>query len=93
MGQKRATWANFARPEEEAIRQNENSRLGHVVDGLGRSHWIGTFIEVAEKLVRLKRDGLSHVVTIHTPTDTFAEINEQMQRFAEEVMPVLNAAQ
>ena len=52
----------------------------------------GTVDEVAEKLVRIKNEGVDHVVAMHTATNTFEEMTEQAQIFAEEVKPLVEKA-
>ena len=37
--------------------------------------------------MRLSDAGVGRVVAMHTATDTYPEMLEQVQRFAEEVMP------
>ena len=78
-------------------RGSGNSRLGRFrrnldLDDVVRDHWIGTPEEIIEKLVCQKRQGIDHVILMHTATDTFAEMMEQTQIFAEKILPVVNSA-
>lgn len=91
-------WADISiEPTTKAAAERYmNSRMGHMrnqdAESLVREHWIGTVDEVVEKLVRIKNEGVDHVVAMHTATDTFEEIMEQAQIFAEEVKPVVEKA-
>ena len=52
--------------------------------------WIGTPADVAEKLRRVIEDtSITHFNVLHIAVDSMNERLEQMQRFAEEVMPLL----
>ncbi len=72
------------------------SRMGQLrkqdAETLLKEHWIGTVDEVAEKLIRIKNEGIDHVVAMHTATDTYEEMVEQTHLFAEEVMPLVEGA-
>ncbi len=91
-------WADISiEPTTKAAAERyKDSRMGHHrnqdTESLLREHWIGTVDEVAEKLVRIKNEGVEHVVAMHMATDTFEEMMEQAQIFAEEVMPVVAKA-
>ena len=61
-------------------------------DTVVRNNWIGTPDQIAEQLISLKRSGVERVVVMHTVADTMAEMLEQTQRFAEDVMPTVEAA-
>lgn len=94
-----AAWADLSteRTRDAAVARFRNSRLGRFrrnldLDDVVRDHWIGTPEEIIEKLVRQKRQGIDHVILMHTATDTFAEMMEQTQIFAEEILPVVNSA-
>ena len=73
-----------------------SSRMGQFrkqdAETLLSNHWIGTVDQVIEKLVRIKREGIGHVVAMHVGADTYQEMVEQTQIFAEEVMPVVARA-
>ncbi|MEE9248068.1 MAG: LLM class flavin-dependent oxidoreductase [Dehalococcoidia bacterium] len=80
----------------KAVERYRDCRMGHFrnqdAESLLREHWIGTVDEVAEKLVRIKNQGVDHVVAMHTATDTFEEMMEQAHIFAEEVKPIVEKA-
>ena len=82
----------------EAVKGYFGSRMGHqrtAVRGLAAEklvaeHWIGTPEEVAEKLNFIAREtGITHFNVLHIAADSMAERLEQMQCFAEEVMPLV----
>ena len=82
----------------EAVEGYLNSRMGHqrtavrgiAAEQLVAEHWIGTPHEVAEKLNRIAREtGIDHFNVLHIAADSMAERLEQMQRFAEEVIPLV----
>ena len=52
---------------------------------------IGTPQDVAEFLIDFKKAGATHVVPLHIAADTLSEIKDQLQLFAEEVMPLVRA--
>ena len=92
-------WADLRieRTHEAAAKEYRNSRMGHFrsdqdIESLVQDHWIGTVDEVVEKLARLKKEGIGHLILMHTATDTFEEMREQSQIFAEEVMPAVEKA-
>ncbi|MCH8086903.1 MAG: TIGR03619 family F420-dependent LLM class oxidoreductase [Chloroflexi bacterium] len=93
-----AVWADIsiATTTKKAVEKYMDCRMGHFrnqdAETLLRDHWIGTVDEVAEKLVRIKNEGVDHVVAMHTATDTFEEMMEQAQIFAEEVKPLVEKA-
>ena len=57
-----------------------------------RNNWVGTVEGVAEQLIALKRQGIERLVVMHTATDTFEEMLEQTQLFAEEIIPMVEKA-
>ena len=82
----------------EAVKGYFDSRMGHqrtAVRGLAAArlvtdHWIGTPQEVAEKLNRIVEEtGICHFNVLHIAADSMSERLEQMQRFAEEVVPLV----
>ena len=86
----------LASSREAAVAGYFGSRMGHQrtkvrglpADRLVEEHWIGTPEEVAEKLNRIVREnGITHFNVLHVAADSMTERLEQMQRFAEEVMP------
>ena len=94
-----AAWADLSteRTHDAAVARYRKSRLGRFrrnldMDDVVKDHWIGTPEEIIEKLVRQKRQGIEHIILMHTATDTFAEMMEQTQIFAEEILPVVNSA-
>ena len=58
-------------------------------DTIIRTNWIGSREHIAEKLIGLKQQGIDRIVVMHTATDTFEEMLEQTQIFAEEIMPLV----
>ena len=93
-------WADLSiePTHEAAVRRYENSRMGHFrrevrkeqpIEGLVKDHWIGTVDEVVEKLLRLRNEGIDHLIVMHTATDTLSEMREQAEIFAREVMPAV----
>ena len=57
-----------------------------------RTNWVGSVEQIAAQLVDLKHQGIERVVVMHTVTDTFEEMLEQSQIFAEEIMPLVEEA-
>ena len=57
-----------------------------------RTNWVGTVEHIAEQLIDLKRQGIKRIVVMHTVTDTFEEMLEQSEIFAEEIMPRVQKA-
>jgi len=53
---------------------------------------IGTPEDVAEFLIAFKEAGATHGVPLHIAADTLEELKEQLQRFGEEVMPLVRRA-
>ena len=63
---------------------------GVPAEKLVEEQWIGTPATVVEKMQRVMADtGISHFNVLHIAADSMNERLEQMQRFAEEVMPLL----
>lgn len=56
------------------------------------TNWVGTVEHIAGQLVDLKRQGIERIVVMHTVTDTFEEMLEQSQIFAEDIMPLVEKA-
>ncbi len=91
---------SLAKTREHAIEKYKNSRLGYRfkaqqpgnIDKLVAANWIGTPNEVAGKLVAAKRQGIQHFLVLHITGDTMPERLEQMQMFAEEVVPAVKTA-
>ena len=52
---------------------------------------IGTPEDVAEFLLGFRNAGATHGVPLHIAADTFSELRDQLQLFAEEVMPLVRA--
>ncbi len=55
------------------------------------ANWIGTPEEVSEKIRAVAAAGVAHFNVLHVSGDSMAERLEQMQMFAEEVIPRVNA--
>ena len=88
----------LASERSEAVETYLRSRMGHqrtrvrglAAEQLVAEHWIGTPEEVSEKLNRIVAEtGIMHFNVLHIAADSMAERLEQMQRFAEEVMPLV----
>jgi alkanesulfonate monooxygenase SsuD/methylene tetrahydromethanopterin reductase-like flavin-dependent oxidoreductase (luciferase family) len=84
----------LARTKERAVREYGASRQarfslirGASVEKLVADNWIGTPDEVTQKILAVARQGVSHFNLLHIAGDTMSERLEQMQMFAEEVMP------
>jgi alkanesulfonate monooxygenase SsuD/methylene tetrahydromethanopterin reductase-like flavin-dependent oxidoreductase (luciferase family) len=56
---------------------------------LVQSNLIGTSAEIVEKAKRLEEVGVTHLCGTYYCADTVAELKDQMQIFAEEVMPYI----
>ena len=89
----------LASTREKAVEEYLGSRMGHQrtavrgfpAETLVAEHWIGTPEEVAETLNHIAREtGISHFNVLHIAADSMEERLEQMQRFAEEVMPLIS---
>ena len=91
-------WADISieSTQQRAADKYLNTRMGHYRnqdrDTVLKGHWVGTVQEVAEKLIRIKNEGVDHVVAMHTGADTFEEMIELTHVFAEEVMPIVEKA-
>jgi alkanesulfonate monooxygenase SsuD/methylene tetrahydromethanopterin reductase-like flavin-dependent oxidoreductase (luciferase family) len=91
-------WADISiKPTtKEALDTYVNCRMGQFRNQEPQTylndHWIGTVEQVAEKLIRIKNEGVDHIVAMHTGTDTYQEMVEQAQVLAEEVMPLVQSA-
>ena len=60
---------------------------GADADTVLAANWIGTAEEVVEKMSRVKGLGISHFNLLHIAGDSIEDRLEQMQMFAEDVMP------
>jgi probable F420-dependent oxidoreductase len=60
---------------------------GGKLEQVAATQWIGTPAEVVAKLNDAARKGIRHFNVLHIAGDSLAAREEQMQRFAEEVMP------
>jgi len=88
----------LAKTREQAIAAYQASRQGQFslqrgakLEKLVADNWIGTADEVCAKMQALVGQGFTHFNVLHVSGDTMAERLEQMQRFAEDVMPNVNA--
>ena len=86
---------SLARTHNAAIDHFQNSRLGYRlkrgqdIGQLVSDNWIGTPEEVSEKINKTKEEGITHFLALHIADDTVEEMMEQMQMFAEEVIPLV----
>ena len=86
---------SLAQTHEEAVQRYLNRQVGARFrnrDGDELEQWltrnyIGTPDEVAEKIGELGEAGMTHCIAQHIAADTFSELEEQVQMFAEEVIP------
>ena len=92
-------WADLSteKTHDAAVERYKNCRLGRFrrnleIQSLVEDHWIGTTTEIIEKLVGQKRQGMDHFILMHTAADTFQEMMEQAQIFAEDVIPAVISA-
>ena len=86
---------NVARTHEEAVANFRKSRIGSRVgddriDRVVADNCIGTPDEVAGKIAKLAECGIDHYTIQHYAVQSFQELREQVQLFAEEVMPLVN---
>ena len=82
---------NVARTHEEAVANFRKSRIGSRVgddriDRVVADNCIGTPDEVAGKIAKLAECGIDHYTIQHYAVQSFQELREQVQLFAEEVM-------
>ncbi len=90
----------LAKTHDLAVERYKNSYLGNrsKAMNLGNqertidNNWVGTAEEVVEKMAKTKALGISHYLALHIAGDTLGERFEQMQRFAEEVVPQVKSA-
>ncbi len=87
----------LARTKEKAIAEYQASRQGQFsltrgakLEKLIADNWIGTPDEVAEKIRAIASHGITHFNVLHIAGDTMGERLEQMQIFAEQVIPMLS---
>jgi probable F420-dependent oxidoreductase len=87
----------LADTREQAISDHGATRQMKFRSDRGQDHdavvggqWIGTAADVVEKIAKVKEQGVSHFNVLHIAADTMDERLEQMQRFAEDVMPHLS---
>jgi probable F420-dependent oxidoreductase len=72
----------------QASRQGQFSLLrGAKLEKLIADNWIGTANEVCAKIRAVAAQGITHFNVLHVSGDTMQERLEQMQMFAEDVMP------
>ena len=91
---------SLASTHQDAVTNYKNSRLGNRSKSMNigdmnkviSDNWIGTVNEVVEKIVNTKEMGISHYLALHIAGDTVEAQKEQMQLFAEEVIPQVESA-
>lgn len=79
---------------ETAVDRFHNSLLMNCPRGLENKSYmftkcVGTPTEVAEQIHRISQEGITHLILQDFAVDCFEEMREQVQLFAEEVMPLL----
>jgi len=80
--------AEAAIAEYEASRQGRFFRMrGAKLEKLVADNWIGTASEVCAKIRAVAEQGISHFNVLHIAGDTMQERLDQMQMFAEDVIP------
>ena len=57
------------------------------VETITGANWVGTVDHIVEKLSALREQGFRHFNILHLAADTMEERLEQMQMFAEAIMP------
>lgn len=84
----------LAKTKEQAIADYQASRQGQFsllrgakLEKLVGDNWIGTADEVCAKIRSVAAQGITHFNVLHVSGDTMQERLEQMQMFAEDVMP------
>jgi alkanesulfonate monooxygenase SsuD/methylene tetrahydromethanopterin reductase-like flavin-dependent oxidoreductase (luciferase family) len=84
----------LAKTTEQAIADYEASRQGQFflqrgakMGKLVADNWIGTADEVCARIRAVAAQGITHFNVLHVSGDTMQERLEQMQMFAEDVMP------
>lgn len=82
----------LAKTHEEAVAKFQRSQIGsHVsndrLDKVLADNCIGTPEEVLSKIARVRGFGIDHYTTQHYAVQSFQDLEEQVQMFAEEVMP------
>ena len=87
----------LAATHETAVAEHGASRQwkfrlerGQDQDAIVKANWIGTVDEVVEKMAAVKEQGVTHFNVLHIAGDTIEERLDQMQMFAEEIMPRLS---
>ncbi len=91
---------SLAKTHHAAVERYKKSRVGHRnkamepgnIEKLVGDNWIGIPEEAAEKIAKTKSEGISHFLALHIAGDTLSERLEQMQWFAEEVVPLVKSA-
>ncbi len=84
----------LAKSHEAAENEFFGSRLGYRrknadTEAFVADNWIGTPTEVAEKIHKVAQYGIDHFISLHIAADTVDDMLEQMQMFAEEVIPLV----
>lgn len=86
------TYTSIAKTHEQAIKMFNESRLGRRYDGEDLSkvldeNLIGTPADIIGHIDKLSSEGMTHCIATSFAVDTFEELKEQVQMFAEEVVP------
>ena len=82
----------LAKTHEQGVANFRKSRRGRkvtddILDYVLANNAIGTGSEVVEKIKKFEREGIDHFTIHHYGVESFGELKEQLQMFAEEVMP------
>jgi probable F420-dependent oxidoreductase len=75
----------YAASRQGKFMQSRGAKIEKVV----ADNWIGTAEEVADKIRTVAGHGVSHFNVLHISGDSMAERLEQMQMFAEQVVPLV----
>ncbi len=87
------TVQSIAKDHETAVSRYRNTRIAHRRTGgqdleqFASRNLVGTPDEVIEKVHKLIDDGATSCIVTNHAIDTFQELEEQVQWFAEEIMP------
>ncbi len=86
-------YVSIARSKESALEKFRKSQVGRryqgrSVEAMLSDNFIGTPSDIAEHIMRLAREGMTHCLATNYAVDIFAEMKEQVQIFAKEVVPL-----
>ena len=86
---------SIGKTHEEAVKRYQNSFVGARALAGGKSleevlpsHYVGTPQEIAEMIRQRGEAGATHIVAQHIAGDEISQLRDQVQMFAEEVVPL-----